>query len=285
MSKKGNTPTDEVCEGVAHLNIEDDKMRVQQAIEDLRSLVSGEKNLKVKMDDKFMLRYLRASDFNPKEAFNKMEKVYKFKVKYKDYYGTKSLTELKDNIEQNIVLVSEEYNHDGRRVLIMKLGDIDTSKNNIKDLAQLMEFWSELLLDEEESQKNGIHYIIDMGGLPYHLLKFITPKAATVYALREEMRPWKQLDLHIVNTSKFFQILMKIVQPFLGAKFKQHIHIHGKDWPSLHKFINPENLAQEHGGSKVEYDVKIMHKYLFENADKIEELVSLGYINQDNNAN
>jgi len=35
-------------------------------------LITGEKNLKVRMDDSFMLRYLRASEFKPKEAFDKV---------------------------------------------------------------------------------------------------------------------------------------------------------------------------------------------------------------------
>lgn len=34
--------------------------------------LTGEKNLKVRMDDNFMLRYLRASDFSPTEAFEKV---------------------------------------------------------------------------------------------------------------------------------------------------------------------------------------------------------------------
>jgi len=34
--------------------------------------LTGEKNLKVRMDDSFMLRYLRASEFKPKEAFDKV---------------------------------------------------------------------------------------------------------------------------------------------------------------------------------------------------------------------
>jgi hypothetical protein len=34
--------------------------------------LTEEKNLKVRMDDSFMLRYLRASEFNPKEAFDKV---------------------------------------------------------------------------------------------------------------------------------------------------------------------------------------------------------------------
>ena len=56
-----------------------------------------------------------------------------------------------------------------------------------------MEFWSELILDEDQSQKNGIHCVIDMGGLPYHLLKFITPKSAIVYAMREEVKTLSKL--------------------------------------------------------------------------------------------
>jgi hypothetical protein len=48
--------------------------------------------------------------------------------------------------------------------------------------------WMELALDEEETQKNGMILIADMGGLPKRLLKFLTPKDTIKCALKEEVR-------------------------------------------------------------------------------------------------
>lgn len=47
------------------------------------------------------------------------------------------------------------------------------------------------------------------------------------------------------------------------------IHFHGRDWPSLHKFIPPEFLPQEYGGRKPEVDYEKNRQYLYDNEEKI----------------
>ena len=41
MSNKLDPSVNEICQGIDNLDIEDDKIRLQQTIDDLRSLVSG----------------------------------------------------------------------------------------------------------------------------------------------------------------------------------------------------------------------------------------------------
>jgi hypothetical protein len=47
------------------------------------------------------------------------------------------------------------------------------------------------------------------------------------------------------------------------------IHFHGRDWPSLHKFIAPEILPQEYGGQKPQVDYEKNRQYLYDNEEKI----------------
>ncbi|KAJ9591889.1 hypothetical protein L9F63_001564 [Diploptera punctata] len=163
MSRKSKAPTNYVlCEDVG-LDIENDFSRIQEAVNELRSFVTEEKNLKVRMDDVFMLRYLRASDFDPKKAFDKM-------------------------------------------------------------------------------------------------------------------RPWKKLQLHVINTSTLVDMIVKVVYPFLSSSFKERIFFHGNDFSSLHKYVDPEVLPREYGGGKTEIDYGKMQKYLCDNEEKLMELCSLGYI-------
>ena len=42
-------------------------------------------------------------------------------------------------------------------------------------------------MDEEETQKNGLVLIIDLGGLSMRLFKFLSPKATIISALKEEV--------------------------------------------------------------------------------------------------
>lgn len=259
-------------------NIEGDEVKLHEAISSLRTLVSGEKNLKVRMDDNFMLRYLRATEYRPKEAFEKMVKVYKFKAKNEEYFSNKSPLEYKEILSQNFFTMLEDRDKFGRRLFLNKLDKVDVDKITLLHCSRVNDMWMEPALDEEETQKKGMVLIADMGGLPMRILKFLTPKFTIKCALKEEMRPWVSMDIHVVNTSSLINVVMRIVFPFLSSKFKQHIHFHGQDWASLHKFIPPEVLPQEYGGHKSQVDYEKNRQYLYDNEEKILELLSLGYV-------
>jgi hypothetical protein len=66
-------------------------------------------------------------------------------------------------------------------------GDIDTNATSVMECIRLNDVWMELAMDEEETQKNGIAIILDLGGLPMRLFKFLTPKATIISALKEEV--------------------------------------------------------------------------------------------------
>jgi len=42
-------------------------------------------------------------------------------------------------------------------------------------------------MDEEQTQKSGIAFIVDLGGFPSKLFKFLSPKATIISALKEEV--------------------------------------------------------------------------------------------------
>jgi len=65
--------------------------------------------------------------------------------------------------------------------------NIDTAKASIIDCIRLNDLWIELAMDEEETQKNGMVLIIDLGGFPLRLFKFLSPKATIISALKEEV--------------------------------------------------------------------------------------------------
>lgn len=225
-----------------------------------------------------MLRYLRANEFKPKEAFDKMVKVYKFKAKHGEYFCSKSPLEYKELLSQNFVTLLEDRDERGRRLFLAKMGNIDTTKASIIDCIRMNDLWIELAMDEEETQKNGMVLIIDLGGFPMRLFKFLSPKATIISALKEEMRPLKHTEIHVVNTSSLLDMLVSIVNPLLSSRIKQHIHFHGSDWTSLHKFVTPDVLPPEYGGHKPEVDFRRGDQYLYDNEQKLMELLSLGYV-------
>jgi hypothetical protein len=65
---------------------------------------------------------------------------------------------------------------------------IDTDTLTLFDCTKVNDMWMELALDEEETQKNGMVFLADMGGLPMRVVKFLTPKVTIKCSIKEEVR-------------------------------------------------------------------------------------------------
>ncbi|XP_069698192.1 clavesin-2-like [Periplaneta americana] len=260
--------------------VEDDQAKVQESIVKLRTLIVEEKKLRVRNDDHFLLRFLRSSELDAEKAFEKLVKFYKFKAKNKEYFCSEPASEYRDLLSQNFCTLLEDSDQHGRRVFLAKMAEIDFDSTTVKQCIKINDLWMELALEEDETQKNGFVMILDLGGLPLRLVKFLHPKATITSTLKTEMRPWSNFEVHVVNYNALVSTLVNLLFPLLTTKMKEQIHFHGKDWGSLHKFITPEVLPQEYGGQKSTIDYQKMQQYVYDNEEKLLELCSLGYIDE-----
>lgn len=261
-------------------NREDDKADVQKCIETLRELLQGEKNLKIRLDDKFMLRYLRWLDFDPELAFNKIKDIYKFRAQTKEWHCCSPPSEYEDILEMHIQAILADRDSRGRRVYVVKIGNIDDNKDiNIYRLSHVDDLWLEAAMEEEETQKNGLAVIVDMEGYSLKLFRWLTPQNLRNSSRKLYNLSFPQIDFHVVNTSALLNATIALVYPFLDSKVKEHIHFHNRDWPSLHKYINPEILPAEYGGQIPSLDYAKLQALLYDNSDQLMELFSMGYVN------
>ncbi|XP_069698196.1 alpha-tocopherol transfer protein-like [Periplaneta americana] len=263
------------------LNIEEDSVKVQECINTLRELIEGEENLKVKTDDKFILRYLRWSDFKPGLAFHRLKKVYRFRARNKDWFCTKPPSEYETELGLNIHAILKERDSKGRRVFIVKTANIDADILTPQTMSHLDDLWLESVIDEEETQKNGLVIILDLAGYSWKMFSWITPNNSRVACIKVATVTIRKIELHVVNTSFLLNASMSLIYPFFDPRVLKHIHFHGEDWPSLHKHINPEILPEEYGGTGPSIDYIEARKILYEKSDYLMEIFSLGLINYE----
>lgn len=266
---------------VSKPNEEEDAAEVQRCIERLRELLQGEKTLKIRDDDKFLLRYLRWLSFDPDTAFNKMKDIYKFRAEKKEWHCSKPPCEYEDILALNAQVMLSDRDRRGRRVYLVKIGNIDTNKKNVTiyRLNQVDDMWMEVAMEEEETQKNGLAAIVDMEGYSLKLFRWLTPNNISTGSRKFYNLAFPSIDIHVVNTSFLMNTSIALVFPFLDSKVKEHIHFHNTDWPSLHKHINPEILPQEYGGHVPSLDYVKLRSVLYDNSEKLIELFSMGYVN------
>lgn len=128
----------------------------------------------------------------------------------------------------------------------------------------------EAAIKEPKTQVHGVVVMFDLESLSLtHFLQISPMFAAMLSNWVQECIPIRVKEIHMVYNSRIFNMIFNIFKPFLNAKIRNRvsldnridpgwiltgsnysqINFHGKDMPSLHKFIAPECLMSRYGGS------------------------------------
>ncbi|EEB11402.1 protein C20orf121, putative [Pediculus humanus corporis] len=233
-------------------------------------------------DDAYLLKFLRARSFN-------IESTYKLLVNY--YNFKENNPELHENVNplhqtfvgaEDVIQVLPYRDENERRIIIIKLGNWNTSKYTVEELLRSVLLILELGSLEPASQILGVVILFDFKNVTISHLWHITPSVAK--KIMELMVTSFPLKMHIVNIifeSKVFDLIYKLFQPLLSSKMKKKIFFHGNDLDSLHNHIQPKYLPKRYGGIRPKYKYDKWIEYVKISPNVIEELRSLGYIITD----
>ncbi|XP_053445255.1 SEC14-like protein 4 isoform X4 [Nycticebus coucang] len=218
-----------------------------------------------KADDYFLLRWLRARNFDLQKSENMLRKHVEFR-KQQDL----------DNIlswePQEVLQLYDSgglcgYDYEGCPVWFNIIGTLDPKglllsaskqqliRNRIKAC--------ELLLHECElqSQRLGrkievVLMVFDVEGLSLkHLWKPAVEVYQQFFAILEENYPEMLKTLIIIRASKLFPVAFNLVKSFMSEETRSKIVILGDTWKQeLTKFISPDQLPMEFGGTMTDPD-------------------------------
>ncbi|XP_044742839.1 alpha-tocopherol transfer protein-like [Chrysoperla carnea] len=249
---------------------------IQERIEILRKLIQDDKHLHVRTDDNWLTRFLYPTKFDPEAAYKRMVDYYKLKAENPKFFFTESPNKLSEFLNTELKIVLRDRDLKGRRVFITQMGKVPNNMS-LFDLTHMDDIWIEAVLDEPETQKNGLSSIIDLSKTPWTILKWLTPANMRVGSRKADLVPFTDLHIHVVNSSPILNAAIALVFPFLSTHTKEHIHFHYSDWSSLHKFVNPEILPKEYGGTQeIDFDA-IREEYVYNNASRIVKNLSASY--------
>ncbi|RZF48643.1 hypothetical protein LSTR_LSTR010733 [Laodelphax striatellus] len=254
-------------------------MEREDAVNQLRNLVSGEPDLNVgEDDDRILLRYLAYTKFDVEKAFEKMKMIYKNKHTYSEWYATERTENQDFVLSRHIHTMIEPRDSQGRRIYIVQLGNIVVSDHQAHEMSQVDDIWLEAVMDEPETQKNGIVFIVDMKGLSWKFMKYFTPTNVKIGSMKAETIPLHSIQFHVINTGMLLNGMVSLVFPLLSTATKESIFFHKSSLESLHKHINPESLPKEYGGTlpPLDYD-KNIDIFLKKNNTRLLELLKYGY--------
>ncbi|KFO23645.1 SEC14-like protein 4 [Fukomys damarensis] len=237
------------------------QLRLQEFQENLGDLLPA----LPKADDYFLLRWLRARNFDLQKSEDLLRKHVEFR-KQLDL----------DNIltwqPSEVIRLYDSgglcgYDHEGCPIYFDIIGTLDPKglllSASKQELIRKRVKVCELLMQECElqSQKLGrkietLLMVFDMEGLSLkHLWKPAVEVYQQFFAILEANYPETVKHLIVVRAPKLFPVAFNLVKSFMGEETHKKIVILGDNWKQeLTKFISPDQLPVEFGGTMTDPD-------------------------------
>ncbi|XP_010639616.1 alpha-tocopherol transfer protein [Fukomys damarensis] len=206
--------------------------------------------------DAFLLRFLRARDFDLDLAWRLLKNYYKWRIEFPELSADLHPRSILGLLKAGYHGVLGSRDPTGSRVLIYRIGDthiiyIDPKVFTVYDVFRVSLITSELIVREVETQRNGVKAIFDLEGWEYSHAFQITPFVAKkIAAVLTDSFPLKVRGIHLINEPAIFHAVFSMIKPFLTEKIKQRIHMHGNNYKENLLQHFPDILPLEYGGEE-----------------------------------
>lgn len=112
----------------------------------------------------------------------------------------------------------------GSKVLIYRIAHWNPNVFTAYDVFRVSLITSELIVQEVETQRNGIKAIFDLEGWHFSHAFQITPSVAKkIAAVLTDSFPLKVRGIHLINEPIIFHAVFSMIKPFLTEKIKARV--------------------------------------------------------------
>ncbi|CAH0726038.1 unnamed protein product, partial [Brenthis ino] len=231
-----------------------------------------------RMDNEYLLRFLRARNFIPQKAHRLMVNYYKFKKENPQLFENVYPLDLRRLGDSNVIAVPPYRDQNGRRLLLFRIGCWDPSSVAIEDIFKATIFALELGMLEQRTQILGGVALFDLEDLGMQHAWQVTPSVASkIIKLLVSSFPAITHAIHIINNSWTFDVIYTIFKPLLTPEMTSKIFFHGYDLTSLHKHIHPNFLPKRYRGIWPDYPYTVWLESLKKNYAVAKEVLACGY--------
>lgn len=239
------------------LAADEDPAMVNSCIDTLRERAAREsERCLTELSDPFLLRFLRARDFNIDLALKLLVNYHKWRDECPEISADVRPAPVIGLLHSGYHCALKSRDQSGSRVLIYRIGQWDTKQFSAYQVFRVSLITSELIVQETETQRNGLKAIFDLQGWRFAHAFQITPTIAKrIAAVLTDSYPLKVRGIHLLNEPMIFHTVFALIRPFLSDKIKQRIYMHGSNYrESLGQHIPLDILPHEYGGQEASVD-------------------------------
>ncbi|XP_006634070.1 alpha-tocopherol transfer protein isoform X1 [Lepisosteus oculatus] len=211
----------------------------------------GDKRYQMDLSDTFLMKFLRARDFDVDQSLKLLINYHKWRNECPEISANLHPSSVLGLLRNNYHGVLRSRDASGSRVLIYRIGHWNPKKYTAYEVFRISLITSELIVQEIETQRNGLKAIFDLQGWRFaHALQINPSLAKRISAVLTDSFPLKVRGIHLINEPIFFRPVFAMIRPFLSDKIKARIHMHGSAYvQSLCEQFPVSILPPEYGGT------------------------------------
>ncbi|XP_067122681.1 clavesin-1-like isoform X2 [Centruroides vittatus] len=218
----------------------------EKELQEFRTAVLKEEQLKCRSDDIFLLSFLRARKYDRERALKLLKNYYATRKKYTDIFKDLRPSALESFLQMGMMCIKRLEN--GQVLGLGRVSHWDATKVRAIDVARCILLLIDMELNDHPMQVNGLYVLIDVKTFSWrHFIQFTPTFIYLLLSSLYQSIPLNYKGVHFVNVNKYLQAVVAMAYPFLPYKLKQRFHIHGSNMEKLHKEIEPKYLNAEFG--------------------------------------
>ncbi|XP_043247264.1 alpha-tocopherol transfer protein-like [Amphibalanus amphitrite] len=244
----------------------------------LRDLVADDADLNSRMDDEFLLRFLRARKFDYDSSFQMLQQYYWTRARHQHLFDRLLPSTQERVLRHGLQMVLPQRDPNGCRVFVFRPGAWDPSAVTMDDIFISNVLLLEHMAREQATQVCGVVAIQDFTGFGFHQMKhFTTEHIRRMISILQGSFPLRFKGFHFVFEPRVFYWAFAAVKPFLSKKLADRLYFHGSNLKSLHAHFPRDSLPAQLGGSAPGYGGEELARQLLDSEHYFAEHNRYGY--------
>ncbi|XP_062396906.1 alpha-tocopherol transfer protein-like [Sardina pilchardus] len=230
------------------------RLRDVQALRDM--VLKEHPHLRTRLDDAFLLRFLRARKFDYDRALQLLLNYHASRRAWPEVFHDLRPSTVKHVLERGVLTVLPQSDNHGRYILCLRPGKWRQNDYPFVDIIRAIYLTLEKLIEAEQTQVNGLVILVDYSGVGLSQASNPGPfLAKKVVGILQDGFPIRIKAVNIINEPRIFKGIFAIIKPFLKEKMAERYVLHGSDLSSLHRSIPRSVLPEQYGGVAGQLDM------------------------------
>jgi len=224
-----------------------------------------------RLDDQYVLRFLRVSKFDQATALGRLESMFALQKEWHELFGEFTFASIEPLLKSGLAQVMSKRDKDGCIVLSMTAAKWDPSKFPIHVVYRNIMFIEEVLLLGDPVQISGIKLLGNFDGLQLKHVRAMERRALKLWGQATgKTIPLRMKKICMINFPMIMNVVMNFMKLFLPSKIKERMAFVGSDHAKIKHYFGDDVIPTKLGGLAVE-DADAMVELIRSRSAEVEE--------------